>query len=220
MKILVKIPTRSRPEQFFKVLDGYIFRQKTKDVTYLISLDQDDIMSDSSNILKLSRYGNVFYNVGYSATKVQAYNRDIHLVKDWDIIVVASDDMICVAEGWDETIQKEMKEWFPNTDGVLHHNDGYVKERLNTLPILGRKYFDRFGYVYNPEYKSLWCDNEFMEVAEILLRQKYFDTILFKHEHPANNSQVKSDSLMQRNESMYWSDKEVYDKRKSYNFGL
>jgi hypothetical protein len=77
-----------------------------------------------------------------------------------------------------------MTEHYPDTDGVLWFNDGYQGNRLNTLCILGKKYYDRFNYIYHPDYISVWCDNEFMDVANLLGKQIYFDDIIIRHEHP------------------------------------
>lgn len=219
MKILVKIPTRERPVNFFKILEGYMELSTKNDIQYLISLDTNDFKMNNPTVLeRLKSYGNVIYFTGNSLTKVEAYNRDIHHAEGWDIIVVASDDMVCVCPAWDEIIRQEIEHYFPDTDGVLHFNDGYTGNKLNTLPIIGRKYYERFGYVYNPTYTSLFCDNEFMEVASSTKRQVYSETILFKHEHPAWNANVKPDGLMKRNESFYLKDKAVYEKRKLNNF--
>ena len=64
-----------------------------------------------------------------------------------------------------------MTELYPNTDGVLWFNDGNQGNRLNTLCILGKKYYERFNYIYHPDYTSLWADNEFMDVANLLNKQ-------------------------------------------------
>jgi hypothetical protein len=155
---------------------------------------------------------------GYSKNKVQAYNRDIHKVKEWDIIVVASDDMHCVQRGWDRIIVETMEREFPDMDGVLHFNDGFTGEKLNTLPIMGRAYYDRFGYVYHPAYNSLWCDNEFMMVAKASNKQRYFEQVLFKHHHFSNMAEVKRDRLMQHTESFYYKDQKIFNQRKKIGF--
>ena len=158
---------------------------------------------------------------GLSANKIQAVNRDLTRTKyKWDILLLMSDDMVCQVRNWDNIIRSEMKQYFKDTDGVLWHNDGYTGSKLNTMCILGKKYFSRFNYIYHPEYSSLWCDNEFMEVANKLNKQKYFDKILFKHEHPANLNIGIRDNLLIHNESYFYKDKETYLKRKARNFGL
>jgi hypothetical protein len=104
--------------------------------------------------------------------------------------------MTPIVKGYDNIIRNNMKTHYPDTDGVLWFNDGYQGQNLNTLCILGRKYYQRFGYIYCPEYKSLWCDNEFMDQANLLGRQIYFHETIIKHEHPANNRGIYKDRLI------------------------
>jgi hypothetical protein len=49
---------------------------------------------------------------------------------------------------------------------------------------MGRKAFDRDGYIYRPEYKSLWADTEWTEVWSERGRLWKSDRQLFKHMHP------------------------------------
>jgi GR25 family glycosyltransferase involved in LPS biosynthesis len=137
---------------------------------------------------------------------------------DWDIVLLASDDMIPQIEGYDDIIREEMKNNHKSTDGVLWFHDGYRTD-LNTLCILGKKYYDRFGYIYNPEYSSLWCDNEFTEVANNLGKQVYINNCIIRHEHLIWIG-GQNDHLATRNEKFYGEDFKIYEKRKSDNFGL
>lgn len=150
--------------------------------------------------------------------KIAAYNE--HVPGDWDILVVTSDDMIPQVEGWDLRIIQDMAMYYPDTDGVLWYNDGFTQDRLNTLPIVGRKYYERTGHVYNPSYKSLWADNEFTEVAQQLGRIRYFNDVLFLHNHPGNNPEAIYDEIYRSNDTHWNYDKEVYNRRKSINFDL
>jgi hypothetical protein len=221
MKLLIKFPTRNRKTKFLTTLRKYYnFLSKKNDVTFLITIDEDDLEMNNDFVKEiLNTYDNLIYFYGDSKTKIEAVNKDLDKIKDWDIVLLASDDMIPVAKGYDDIIINEMKTNFPDTDGVLWFNDGYQGNKLNTLSILGKKYFERFGYIYYPEYKSVWCDNEFMSVANILGKQKYFDNIIIKHEHPdwgfGNRDQIHNINF--KNES---SDKLVFNKRKSTNFDL
>jgi len=221
MKLLIKFPTRNRKTKFLTTLRKYYnFLSKKNNVTFLITIDEDDLEMNNDFVKEiLNTYDNLIYFYGDSKTKIEAVNKDLDKIKDWDIVLLASDDMIPVAKGYDDIIINEMKTNFPDTDGVLWFNDGYQGNKLNTLSILGKKYFERFGYIYYPEYKSVWCDNEFMSVANILGKQKYFDNIIIKHEHPdwgfGNRDQIHNINF--KNES---SDKLVFNKRTSTNFDL
>jgi hypothetical protein len=62
--------------------------------------------------------------------------------------------------------------------------DVYKRQDFNTLCILGKKYYDRFGYIYHPSYKSFWCDNEFTDVANELGKQTFIDKVIIRHVHP------------------------------------
>lgn len=224
MMILVKFPTRARPDKFMMTLGGYIHNASNlNDIKFLITVDENDYTMNKSfcqKILSMYSFANIEIATAMSSSKVHAINRDLNRVGIWHILVLASDDMVCQQKGWDDILRAEMATEFPDTDGVLWHNDGYLKKVLNTMCIMGRRYFDRFNYIYHPEYSSLWCDNEYMEVAEQLGKQKYFEQILFKHEHPSNNHNIQSDQQYKTTESFYWKDKAVYDKRKSINFNL
>ena len=125
---------------------------------------------------------------------------------DYDIILLASDDMVPVVKGYDAIIRQKMSSTYPDTDGALWFNDGY-QDRINTLVIIGKKYYDRFGFIYNSVYKSVYCDNEFTDVAKKLNKITYFDEVIIRHEHPGNSSEYLSDSLYLRN-AKYWDDDE------------
>ena len=182
--ILVKFPTRSRPQKFLSVLKGYTEKaHDNTNITYLITIDSNDLSMTEKVKDEAMKYApNVVFITGISQSKVHACNRDIHHFLSWDVLILASDDMICQKKGWDVIVEKTMKNKFPDLDGVLYFPDGFTD--LNTMCILGKEYYNRFGYIYHPAYKSLWCDNEFQEVAQRLGKEYRSIEILFKHEHP------------------------------------
>ena len=221
MKLLIKCPTRGRKNKFLQTLKKYQDSLSQKnDVHFLVSMDEDDTEMNNDIVRAvLSSYKNLQFHYSPSVSKVEAVNRDMDKISNWDIVLLASDDMIPQVVGFDEIIINKMKEFYPDTDGVLFFNDGYMKDKLNTLCILGKNYYDRFGYIYNPEYKSVYCDNEFMEVANILNKQTYIDEIIIKHEHP-DWGFGKRDKIHQENFNNLNFDMTLYNKRKENNFYL
>ena len=163
---------------------------------------------------------------GGSDSKVFAINRDMPDNMEWDILVNVSDDQIFTKSGFDQDIVKGFIESDENgctqydLDLLLHFPDGYVNERLVTMSIMGRVYWQRFNYIYHPSYISLWCDNEQMEVAQRDGKYKYIDKHIFKHEHPANVPTVKVDDLLRRTQSFYTADHNTYKERKAANFPI
>ena len=218
MKIIIKFPTRERPERFFKLLDNH-YQLLNKDFHFIISLDRDDPFLNCY-LDKLKPYENLSYFVDKSNNKVHAINRDIDKYHDWDIIIVVADDMVPLKKGYDDIIRNHMSEYFPDLDGVLFYNDGYKNEMLNSIPIMGKNYFKRFGWVYNPVYKSFYCDDEFMEIAYLLERQIYIDGIIIRHDHPSlTKTLIKDyDKLYKKNDKCWRRDEKLYKKRKSKNY--
>jgi len=223
MKLLIKFPSRGRPGKFMRVFNMYKNMLSGKrDVSFLLSFDEDDVTMNNNGMKNwLKTLGpNAHIHFGNSSTKIEACNADLDKAPDFDIILLASDDMIPVQEGYDDIICSDMEKYFPDTDGVLWYSDGLVGSKLNTLSIMGKKYFDRFGYMYNPEYKSVFCDNEFMEVSLILGKCKYSEKVLIEHQWlaktpPNDPLHIKNDTV-----SNYKRDSLVFLKRRAENFGL
>lgn len=219
VRLLIKIPTRSRPEQFMRRLDIYYEKLSGNvDITFIISCDTDDLSMNNQLMKdKLSKYPNLFVYFGTSNTKVQAYNADIEK-HDFDILLVASDDMEPVVHGYDKIIVDLMHKSFPDFDGVLNFNDGHVGADLNTMPVIGKKYYDRFGYVYHHDYISEWCDNEFTAISKLLNKELVSDLII-RHIHYAWLEATK-DALYIKNSKFWDVDKHTYYRRTSNNFFL
>ena len=220
MFILVKFPSRGRPEKLLSTLKLYI--EKADDISrmfFMITLDSDDPTATHELVDRILVLGsNIQIRFGFSGSKIAAINRDLQNAPHFDILLLASDDMIPVVQGYDNIVRDAMSKRYPSTDGVLWFNDGFQGKALNTLCILGRKYFQRFGYIYHPGYKSLWCDNEFTEVASRLNRQTYISTVIIRHEHPGNGVGVLDD-VYTRNFTNDL-DKSVYEVRKKKGFGI
>lgn len=218
-KILCKFPSRSRPDKFKEVFSLYKNMASGKhELTFVLSFDSDDQSMNNDDMKKwLSEQGeNVHWFYGNSTSKISAVNADMDRGWEFDILLLASDDMIPVKPGYDDTIVKDMEKNFPDFDGVLHYNDGLRGDKLNTLCILGKPYFDRFGYIYHPSYTSVFADNEFTEVSNALGKAKYIDRVIIQHRWMEQGK----DALYQRNENPYFYQKDyiVYSLRKSRGF--
>ena len=214
MRLLIKLASRSRPEQLLAVSKKYIqFARDTSNIQFVISLDTDDpTVTEELKCLLTSIHPCIKICMGTSNSKIHAMNRDIPDPSTFDILLLASDDMIPEVVGYDNIIREKMRKHYPDTDGVLFFNDGYQGRNVNTLSILGRKYYRRFGYIYYPGYKSFFCDNEFTKVAYKLKKQTYFATVIIRHRHPIN-SDAKQDSLYERNKSYFDEDMALYNSR-------
>lgn len=225
-RLLIKIPTRSRPQRLFKVLDKF-YENLSGEIPYkfLISCDEDDAtMNNPSVIEKLRSYPNLYYYFGRSGSKIDAYNRDIDDVKklfDFDILCVASDDLEPVVSAFDVTIVSQILSRFPDYDGVLRFSNEFYLSKANIYPVIGRKFYDRFGYIYFPEYQTAYCDDELTAVAELLHKDYPIDIILMRHDHPIFG-RATMDELYVKNENrqLYKHDYDLFQARKARGFDI
>lgn len=215
MRILVKYPTRSRPEQFLKTLKEYITRASDNFlIQYLISYDDDDTTMTKEVIGSAkSFHPNVVVYSGKGVSKIEACNRDIEKANDWDIILLISDDMHVKINGWDSRI----KEDFKGHDGCVWYWDKAQKS-ICTLSCMHRSYYNKFNYLYHPSYFSFFCDNEFTEVAQAASKMKFIAIPMIQHVHPGWDSMVPTDKLYDQN-NKYWDiDLKNYENRKANGF--
>lgn len=222
MNLLIKFPTRGRRTKFFEVLDLYYNLLSDKENTeFCVSIDTDDTSMNNNEVFHLlETYDNVSYFVSNNKSKIQAINADMEEFDDFDIVLLASDDMIPQIKGYDNIIRENMKKYYPDTDGILWFFDGNRRD-INTLCCLGKKYYDRFKYIYHPGYKSFYCDDEFTQVGNKLKKQTFIDQIIIKHEHPdIPQFREKLDDIYIRNHKYYPHDSQLFAIRKKNNFGL
>jgi len=224
MRILLKFPTRSRPQQAMRVIQQYSnMAINPKSIGVAMSCDSDDesmtrtlVKDEFNRILGQFGWHQMYY--GNSKTKIEACNADMEKVEyPWDIVVLVSDDMVPIVRGYDDVIRSHMIASFPDTNGILWFNDGHQGENLNTLSVMGRTMYQSFGYIYHPSYKSFYCDTEFTDLCKTSLRSKcvYSPTCIVRHEHPGNGY-GGFDSLYQKNQLAWTHDMDNYINRKQY----
>lgn len=216
--------SRGRVKRFFSCLDNIQELSVSGNYEIICSLDEDDETMNNDEVKeRLLFYPKVKAYYGISDCKITAINRGISNINpETKIIICMSDDFEFLVKGFDVQIRNDMARLFPDTDGVLHYDDGTMNgRRLMTMSILGKKYFDRFGYIYHPDYKSVYVDNEETEKARLLGKYFYSPKSIFKHKHWLFNEN-KKDELNIRNDApeMYAHDSAVFNKRKQTNFGL
>lgn len=223
-KILYKVPSRQRPVKLIATIKNIIDFAQHDDYVILVTLDEDDevCVNDLNLYRELAKYEKVISSFGEgTGSKVEACNRDMHLVKDWDILFLVSDDGEFVVKGFDKIVIGLFEVHFKNKMGVLHSFDGTTNHRQITMAIFNKEWYDHFGFIYNPAYVSLYCDTEMKAVAETIGAYHMEPIVLNKHLHPAWNLAPR-DALYERNEhpELYRHDCETYNNRRRINFEL
>ncbi len=218
MTICYSFASRSRPGRFFETLDNIIQMSASKNFYIIAKLDVDDpTMNNMQVISRLDdNYPMVIQKWGTSQSKIHAINRSLDDIPDFAILICASDDMRFRTYGFDDMIRKAMPE---SLDALIHCPDDYAKDRVCTLAVMGRTYYQRDGFIYRDCYYSMFCDDEQTEVAKARGCYIYLPEVNLEHLHYTNERKAVKDELYWRNDT-YNKDKVIYEQRKARNFDL
>jgi hypothetical protein len=217
--LLIKLPSRSRFELFKEKLEKCIQLLSNEiNVKFIFSFDTND-QTMNNNVVRYylgSKKINMEYFYGESKNKIDACNRDIPK-EGWKVLLLMSDDMLPRKKGFDKIIYDDMNHNFPDYDGCLNYNTHTeaFKNRTMVLTVMGKKYYDRFNYIYYPGYQSIYCDNEQTDVAIKLNKLVDIDNRIISHEW----NSVKDD-LRKHTESGEFRnhDSALYHSRKANGF--
>ena len=215
--LLIKFPTRARPDKFKEIFGKYVdLLSGKRKVKFIVSMDENDPSCNNHNIRtfleQMKKRVDVEYHYGVSRNKVDACNRDVPS-DGWKVCVLVSDDMTPRIKGYDDVIMKDMETYFPDYDGSINYNCSRAYPAVMVLSIIGNPYYKRFGYIYHPEYVSLFCDEEQTVVARSLNKMIDLNKKVITHDW----HEIKDD-LRKHTEQFYQSDKVIFEARKAKGF--
>lgn len=192
-KISLLHATRGRHEQAIKCRDKWLNTAKEpKAIEHIFGIDDDD--NDSLANINTQR---VIVPRGKGC--VAAWNACAK-VSTGEILIQLSDDWEPV-EAWDEIILKE----FEGVEGeqVLAISDGARTDDLLCMAILNRKRYEKQGFLFHPDFFSVYSDNYFTWAAQKDGVIKNARQIVFEHKHPVFNKgewdKTYTDSNSQQN---------------------
>ena len=216
-KILIKFPSRGRPERFKSSFEKYLnFLSGNYGFYFVFSFDENDLtMNNNDMISYLEKYNHISeYHFGKNTNKVEAINANMEN-KTFDILILASDDMIPVVKNYDEVIVSNFQKSGFDYDCMLHfHNIKFCNE-LDINCVMGYDYYKRFNYIYHPSYKSIFADNEYTEVSKILGKNVFIHGV-----EPFYHDWRGGDETEIKNFKYNREDWEVWENRKKNNYDL
>lgn len=213
MGISILHPSRQRAEKSFWVTRNWVTSAGCE-VELIVSIDDND--PQRSEYLRLYSQADPFTTKVISndnRSAVDAINNAAKEAKG-DIFIVVSDDTECFRD-WGNVILNAV---IGHRDYVLRVDDG-LQKWIVTAPIIDRAYYNRFGYVYNPEYLHQFVDTEFTHVAHLLGRIIRRDDITLRHAHHSKRLCEMDDSY-RRSEATYKQGMQVYLQRFRQHFGM
>lgn len=213
-------PSRGRPEKSFKNSKEWIDKAGCE-VELILSIDDSDDWRKYSNTYEphssLSRYPTVKMIKNDNQSVVEATNHAAKIANG-EILIYLSDDFKC-PDNWGLSVLKE----FEGEDRPLLLKVDDCLQRFDvpvlTIPIMNRKLYQRLGYFWHPEYKSMFVDCDLYETSKKIGAIKFCEYLKFPHEHPANGK-APDDETYRRSASNWEQGKAVFQRRRGQGFPI
>ena len=201
--------TRGRPEMAIKTrMEWLRMADHPERIEHLFAADQDDETAGA-----LSHCQSIYLPNG-TGGPVAAWNAAARYCRG-QVLVQLSDDWR-PSRGWDTAIINSIGDL--EKPSVLAINDGHRKDDLLCMAIITRSRYEQQGYLFHPEFFSMFSDNWFSECAwkdGVVIDAR--DKITFEHDHPFFRGETNVDETYARSnaEDHYEQGKAIYDKLKS-----
>lgn len=173
-RLLVKIvPQHSTAEQLIAVLDAY-YKNLSGSIAYqfIITYSPDTVsMLTPECMAILQGYPNLLCSVCLTPAVSSCYNHSIDSHSPFDILIIATDTAAPCQPNYDLIIVDAMQKAFPFYDGIVH----FIPQQgthYAALHVIGKKFFDQFGYIYHPDYESALCIKELITVARMIRKEQ------------------------------------------------
>lgn len=216
MKISLIHPSRGRAEKAYNTFMYWLLCSSLQThIEHILSIDEDD--KDLSKYKLLFTKSTIIVNKNMNV--VEAANRAAEVCTG-EIIIYLSDDFICPKE-WDKILITEFSKHNNSEPIILKVDDCLQKFHVDilTIPIMNRALYTKLGYLWHPEYKSMFVDQDLFWTCKNNNWIVFMPELQFAHHHYSNGKAVKDNTYMLSNQ--HWdSGKLTYAKRKAENFPL
>lgn len=200
-------PSRGRPQKAQKTAEKWIKEAGAK-VEHILSIDSSDptaVLYDWADYCVL----------GDNTSVVEATNRAAK-ESTGDILLYLSDDFDCFPD-WAIAVEKE----FENRPMLIKVDDCLQKFDVPvlTIPIMNRLLYDRLGYFWHPEYKSMFVDEDLFWTARKLGAMKMCPHLKFEHNH-VSVGKAEDDETYRASSRNWDQGKAIFKKRQGQGFPL
>lgn len=207
-------PSRSRVNKAV-VAARYWLGNAGEAVQYILSVDSDDPQlswyTAELNAIK-SIWPTSYLLISENRSAIDAINNAAKEAEG-NVIVVMSDDFDCPSQ-WATSLLRCVE---GRTDWIAKTNDG-IQRWIITLPIMDRAYYDRFGYIYHPDYMHMFCDTHMTAVADLIGRKINLE-LRFPHNHYSVGKSDR-DEINIRADKTWGQGEYTFMKHYRNNFGL
>ena len=212
MKISLLHPSRGRPVKSF--MNAMEWRDKSgiEDLEIICVVDS----SDQTKEQYFRHYGSMCYET--ITNDVVAATNAAAKLSTGDILIYLSDDFMCF-ENWGLAVIQQFEN--ENRPLVLKVDDclQVFSTKIITIPMMNRALYEKLGYFFHPEYKSMFCDEHLYWVSHRIGAIKNCEHLKFQHEHHSIGKS-KNDETYRRSEANWSQGKAVFQKHKAQGFPI
>ena len=215
MLISIIHPSLGRPVQARKCLDHWIKTASgDHEIEWIVSLSTRDKLRGD--------YHQTFIDSGAillelnTKNMVEATNEAAKLCAG-EIMILVSDDMFS-CQMWDMMMMHKYE--MIDGPGLLQVYDGITTKKM-TIPIMNREAYAKLGYIYHPDYKSMFADDDLHKTA--LKNNMLYNAsdIYIEHRHYSVGKAVYDKTYQSENDrKVYTEGEQTYFNRARLNFPL
>lgn len=212
MIITLLHPSRGRAQLAFETYNQWMSLRGGIQIEHILSIDHDD--HQRTQYLQL--FPNSKILVANNSCVVEATNKAAKLAEG-DILVYFSDDFKC-PHNWDGYIQsflagRENQPSLLKVDDCLQPFDAEVL----TIPIMNKALYQRLGYFWHPDYRSMFVDVDLYYVCKNNGWMVEARDLKFPHHHHTNGK-MPDDETYKKSSANWGQGEAVLNQRKSQGF--
>ncbi len=216
MRFSLVHPSRQRPQQAINTAKKWM-EKCGAECEWILSLDTSD--PSRFAYLELSTGMDFKVTINDNDCVVQAVNHGAKLA-DGDVLIYLSDDFDC-PDNWGQLIINEIKTHQPGNAWLLKVDDCLQPFNLAicTLTIMSRGLYQILNYMYHPDFKSMFADEQIYWKAKNNGWLRLAPNLKFPHLHPSNGK-APNDETYIRSAKNWEQGKAMFAKHKASNFTL
>jgi hypothetical protein len=200
MNIVLSIPSGQRAKKLVKVIEEWRNVCNFKIAVYTWCEETKKLVEDKVDYFWFGRRESFAFNHNFMA----------NAIRDWDVYICGADDLYPHnAINQIEIICKK----YP--DKIICVKDGFLNKMI-THPIVTRKWYDKYGNIFDEKFKHNFCDNDLfvraVESGEIVSAIE--EDVSFEHRHPLKTNEP-IDEIYEYGNRTYAEDREYYNRKNS-----
>jgi hypothetical protein len=217
MKVSLLHPSRGRPQKSFNTTREWIEKSGVE-CELIVSIDNDDPKkTDYIDLYFKEDNADVLLIYNHNKSVVEATNI-AGKKSTGDILIYLSDDFKC-PDNWGQLVIKE----FENENRpLLVKVDDCLQSfhvKVLTIPIMNRALYEKLGYFWHPDYRSMFVDEDLYWTASMMGALKFAPHLKFPHEHHSVGK-CANDETYKRSEANWNQGQATFNRRKAMKFPL